>query len=279
MVTMLRYLRWGLSSSKCSMRQWIHQSIGRWSLLFWWKTGEYNKLCTTTLSQMENRGLGSGKYENFWNIQVNWTINLIFSSHFKCNDNCKQFRQVVCQDDRHHANITNCPLNTRPHSVQECCHFKWRNLWTPVNLNDVFFCSKQIITEFLLLVISKPLEKIQCSAECGNGTRSRRRVCMRLFVRSSNVKSPVRKKGQTVDERYCKHMKQPPFIPKTRPCRKQTCAAPKWEQISPWTRVSFYFKWKIFHNTKKQEYWLIVVALFDHIVLCWMWQRIFDTWN
>lgn len=50
----------------------------------------------------------------------------------QCNDSCKKHRQVVCQDDRHHRNITNCPLNTRPHSVEECCQFRWRNLWTPV---------------------------------------------------------------------------------------------------------------------------------------------------
>ncbi|XP_055309435.1 A disintegrin and metalloproteinase with thrombospondin motifs 9-like isoform X3 [Sitodiplosis mosellana] len=125
----------------------------------------------------------------------------------QCNDNCKQYRQVICQDDRHHANITNCPLNTRPLSTQECCQFKWRNLWTP------------------------------CSAECGNGTRSRQRVCMRLYPRVQNAKTQVRKKGQPVGERYCQHMKQPPFIPKMKVCRKQACAAPKWE-VTPWTRCS-----------------------------------------
>lgn len=37
-------------------------------------------------------------------------------------------------------------------------------------------------------------------------------------------------------------MKQPPFIPKMKVCRKQTCAAPKWE-VAPWTRVCIRANW------------------------------------
>lgn len=175
----------------------------------------------------------------------------LFVSSFQCNDNCKQFRQVVCQDDRHHANITNCPLNTRPHSVQECCNFKWRNLWTPVKWIYII-SSKTICLIPWIPWTYVNFSSFQCSAECGNGTRSRRRVCMRIFMRNPNQKPPARKRGQAVNERYCQHMKQPPFIPKTRPCRKQICAAPKWEPTA-WTRVNSTLKtdntsWILFND-------------------------------
>lgn len=135
---------------------------------------------------------------------------------------------MACQVDRHHANNSKCPLNTRPHDVQECCQFKWRNLWSPVR----FYPNKLHLKK---AQFHKLHCFLQCSAKCGMGTRSRQRVCMRLFYRNPNEKT--RKKGQPVGERYCQHMKQPPFTAKTKPCQKQMCAAPKWV-VSPWTKVS-----------------------------------------
>lgn len=70
---------------------------------------------------------------------------------------------------------------------------------------------------------------------CGVGTRSRQRVCTRMYPRNGDEKQP-RRKGQQVDSTYCEFMKQPPFVPKTKVCRKQ-CIQPKWE-ITPWSRVS-----------------------------------------
>lgn len=60
---------------------------------------------------------------------------------------------------------------------------------------------------------------------------------MRLYIRNRNEKPQARRRGQQVNERYCQHMKQPPFIPKTKVCRKQMCAAPKWD-VSPWSKCS-----------------------------------------
>lgn len=139
---------------------------------------------------------------------------------------------MVCQDDRYQNNITNCPLNTRPTSVDECCQFKWRNLWTPV-------CSQMKIHSVSDFVNGMFCFQHQCSAECGTGTRSRQRACMRLFPRPRDDQRP-RKKGQPVDAKYCKQMKQPPFIPKSKVCRKQTCALPKWEVMGPWSRVNIH---------------------------------------
>lgn len=62
---------------------------------------------------------------------------------------------------------------------------------------------------------------------------------MKLFPRSRDPKQQIRKKGRPVDNRYCSHMKQPPFTPKTKECRKQNCALPKWE-LSPWSKVKRY---------------------------------------
>lgn len=86
---------------------------------------------------------------------------------------------------------------------------------------------------------------LQCSAECGSGTRSRQRVCMRLYMKNHTEKPPARKRGQQVNERYCQHMKQPPFIPKTKACRKQLCAAPKWD-VTTWSKVSLFSKKSFF---------------------------------
>lgn len=60
---------------------------------------------------------------------------------------------------------------------------------------------------------------------------------MKLFPKSRDPKQQIRKKGRAVDNRYCSHMKQPPFTPKTKECRKQNCALPKWE-LGPWSKVS-----------------------------------------
>lgn len=60
---------------------------------------------------------------------------------------------------------------------------------------------------------------------------------MRLFTRSHNEKPQARKRGQHVSDRYCQHMKQPPFVPKTKVCRKQMCASPKWD-VTPWSKCS-----------------------------------------
>lgn len=62
---------------------------------------------------------------------------------------------------------------------------------------------------------------------------------MRLFPKSNDEKQPMRKRGSPVDEKYCRHMKQPPFIPKTKVCRKQLCALPKWA-VTAWTRVLIF---------------------------------------
>lgn len=60
---------------------------------------------------------------------------------------------------------------------------------------------------------------------------------MKLFPRSRDPKQQTRKKGRSVDKRYCSHMRQPPFTPKTKECRKQNCALPQWE-LGPWSKVS-----------------------------------------
>lgn len=64
---------------------------------------------------------------------------------------------------------------------------------------------------------------------------------MKMFTRQrdENPRQP-RKKGQPVDMKYCQHMKQPPFIPKTKVCRKQPCAIAKWD-VTSWSRVSIPF--------------------------------------
>lgn len=102
----------------------------------------------------------------------------------------------------------------------------------------LIFCNANVNANELNFIFN-----LQCSAECGNGTRTRQRVCMKLFPRNQIAKT--RKKGEIVSERHCQHMRQPPFIAKTKPCRKQMCASPKWE-VTPWSRVRS--KMKIFHN-------------------------------
>lgn len=141
---------------------------------------------------------------------------------------------MVCQDDNRNSSISNCPLNIRPNSTAACCHFKWRNLWTPVRLAFIFFFAFRGETVKLNCVVCSAAS-FQCSVSCGMGTRSRQLVCMRMYPRNGDEKQP-RRKGQQVDKSNCAFMKQPPLVPKTKSCRKQ-CAQPKWEN-SPWSRVS-----------------------------------------
>lgn len=84
---------------------------------------------------------------------------------------------------------------------------------------------------------------------------------MRLYPRIQNDKTQVRKKGQPVEERYCQHMKQPPFIPKMKVCQKQVCAAPKWE-VSPWTRVHLKIK-----SIKLEFFLALIIYCFKYSVL------------
>lgn len=67
------------------------------------------------------------------------------------------------------------------------------------------------------------------------GVRRQKRVCLRLHPKSARNPHP-RKKGQTVDNHYCSHMKQSPFYPKQKPCRKQ-CDVAKWD-VTSWSKCS-----------------------------------------
>lgn len=76
---------------------------------------------------------------------------------------------------------------------------------------------------------------LQCSATCGEGVRSRKQVCMRIYPRSPNDKQGKRK-NLIVDNNLCAHMKAPPFIPKSKVCNRQ-CAQARWD-VTAWSRVN-----------------------------------------
>lgn len=144
--------------------------------------------------------------------------------------------------------MTNCPLNIRPNSTAACCIFKWRNHWTPVCYTLLIILYKFLnIRNYLCVCARASITMVnetllQCSVNCGMGTRSRQRVCMRLYPRNGDEKQP-RRKGQPVDPAYCEYLKQLPFVPKTKVCRKQCIQHAKWV-ITPWSRVSMKKKWR-----------------------------------
>ncbi|XP_055541623.1 A disintegrin and metalloproteinase with thrombospondin motifs 20 isoform X4 [Wyeomyia smithii] len=54
-----------------------------------------------------------------------------FGQWGECNDDCKRYRQVLCQDHRG-TESTECPVNQKPPEVESCCHFRWRiTNWKP----------------------------------------------------------------------------------------------------------------------------------------------------
>lgn len=50
----------------------------------------------------------------------------------ECTTECRRNRLVICQDDKRKVDSTKCLLETEPRNTETCCHFKWRNMWTPV---------------------------------------------------------------------------------------------------------------------------------------------------
>ncbi|XP_055637495.1 A disintegrin and metalloproteinase with thrombospondin motifs 20 isoform X2 [Toxorhynchites rutilus septentrionalis] len=128
-----------------------------------------------------------------------------FGQWGECNDDCKRYRQVLCQDHRGKES-NECPLNQKPPEVESCCHFKWRiTNWKPCN--------------------------VTCGG--GDGYRTGERVCMRLFPKSTENPHPV-KTGRKVDAKHCAHVKTPPakkLVRKCKPCQF------RWE-VSPWSKCS-----------------------------------------
>ncbi|XP_065076694.1 A disintegrin and metalloproteinase with thrombospondin motifs 1 isoform X3 [Ochlerotatus camptorhynchus] len=128
-----------------------------------------------------------------------------FGQWGECNDDCKRYRQVLCQDHRGKES-NECPLNQKPPEVESCCHFRWRiTNWKPCN--------------------------VTCGG--GDGYRTGERVCMRLFPKSVENPHPV-KTGRKVDAKYCAHAKIPPAKKLVRKCK--TCQF-RWE-VSPWSKCS-----------------------------------------
>ncbi|GAB0092696.1 A disintegrin and metalloproteinase with thrombospondin motifs 9 [Sergentomyia squamirostris] len=126
-----------------------------------------------------------------------------FGSWSECSD-CTRRRYVICQDHRGQVDDKFCPESLRPPQRESCCHYRWRSLWSP------------------------------CSATCGEGIRTRQRVCMGLMTRSKTNPHPI-KTGKRVDSRYCEHAKIIPFKKTTRRCKK-LCVF-RWE-TSPWSKCS-----------------------------------------
>ncbi|XP_055541621.1 A disintegrin and metalloproteinase with thrombospondin motifs 9 isoform X2 [Wyeomyia smithii] len=128
-----------------------------------------------------------------------------FGQWGECNDDCKRYRQVLCQDHRG-TESTECPVNQKPPEVESCCHFRWRiTNWKPCN--------------------------VTCGG--GDGYRTGERVCMRLFPKSVDNPHPV-KTGRKVDAKQCAHVKIPPakkLVRKCKPCQF------RWE-VSPWSKCS-----------------------------------------
>ncbi|XP_021708410.1 A disintegrin and metalloproteinase with thrombospondin motifs 9 isoform X4 [Aedes aegypti] len=128
-----------------------------------------------------------------------------FGQWGECNDDCKRYRQVLCQDHRGKES-NECPWNQKPPEKESCCHFKWRiTNWKPCN--------------------------VTCGG--GDGYRVGERVCMRLFPKSVENPHPV-KTGRKVDAKLCAHEKIPPakkLVRKCKPCQF------RWE-VSPWSKCS-----------------------------------------
>ncbi|XP_021708409.1 A disintegrin and metalloproteinase with thrombospondin motifs 9 isoform X3 [Aedes aegypti] len=126
-----------------------------------------------------------------------------FGQWGECNDDCKRYRQVLCQDHRGKES-NECPWNQKPPEKESCCHFKWRiTNWKPCN--------------------------VTCGG--GDGYRVGERVCMRLFPKSVENPHPV-KTGRKVDAKLCAHEKIPPakkLVRKCKPCQF------RWE-VSPWSK-------------------------------------------
>ncbi|XP_059608561.1 A disintegrin and metalloproteinase with thrombospondin motifs 20 isoform X2 [Phlebotomus argentipes] len=123
----------------------------------------------------------------------------------ECGDDCTRRRHVICQDHRGQVDDKFCPMSLRPPQRENCCHYRWRSVWSP------------------------------CSATCGHGIRTRQRVCMRLMPRSKSNPHPV-KTGKRVDPRYCPTAGSVVTFKKTtRPCKK-LCEF-RWE-TSAWSKCS-----------------------------------------
>ncbi|XP_055684696.1 A disintegrin and metalloproteinase with thrombospondin motifs 20 isoform X2 [Lutzomyia longipalpis] len=122
-----------------------------------------------------------------------------------CGDDCTRRRHVICQDHRGQVDDKFCPASLRPAHKENCCHYRWRSVWST------------------------------CSATCGHGIQTRQRVCMRLMPRSKSNPRPI-KTGKRVDHRYCTPsgavvtFKRP-----TKPCKK-LCDF-RWE-TSPWSKCT-----------------------------------------
>uniref|UniRef100_A0A6B2E840 Putativedisintegrin and metalloproteinase with thrombospondin motifs 9 n=1 Tax=Phlebotomus kandelakii TaxID=1109342 RepID=A0A6B2E840_9DIPT len=128
-----------------------------------------------------------------------------FGKWSECGDDCARRRHVICQDHRGQVDDKFCPASLRPPHRENCCHYRWRSVWSP------------------------------CSATCGHGIRTRQRVCMKLMPRSPTNPHPV-KTGKRMDPRYCPTAGAVVTFKKpTRPCKK-LCEY-RWE-TSPWSKCS-----------------------------------------